>query len=152
MEAIVKRSFAGAVLIATTLILTACGESAATRQSVAQWLDATQIDLPKEFEQLSLTRLRHYDNQVIATVLAADADAFRALADTDAFDSVARAVCELPRIEVVWDAGHELYSSVESDSGSVLLTVQTKRFDCCVVDAMQSMSRAAAQNHCPYTD
>ena len=145
-----SKSLFAALIVATTSILSACGDATGTRQSVAEWLDTTQPVLPVEFEQVSLTGLRHYENQVIATVEPADADAFQALADTAAFESVSRAVCELPGVGVVWQADHELYTSVESGSGNTLLTVQTKPFDCCVIEAMKSMSRQEAQNHCPY--
>ncbi|MEM9334470.1 MAG: hypothetical protein AAGA33_06430, partial [Pseudomonadota bacterium] len=77
---------------------------------------------------------------------------FKGLSETVAFERITEAVCGLPGIELVWASDHEFYSSVQSRSPDTVLTVRTKSFDCCVVDAMTTQSRQDAQNACPYDD
>ncbi|MEM9403816.1 MAG: hypothetical protein AAGA44_15195 [Pseudomonadota bacterium] len=137
-------------LIIACLGLGACGGESGGRDAVSGWLSDAQATLPKAVDGFELTQLRHYENQVIAT-LTPEGTSFGDRAESDAFNDVTSAICSLPGLDIVWDNAHELYSSVESNSsGETLLTVQTKRFDCCVVDAMATMSRQDAQNSCPY--
>ncbi len=133
------------LLLSTTVGgLAGCGGAQSDRETVAAWIDARQADLPLTLDRVSLTELRHYENQVIATLTPGEAESIDALPDTQAFDLVSSAVCGLQDVDVVWNAEHVLYTSIESR------TIQTKRFDCCVIASMATMSREEAQNSCPY--
>ncbi len=138
-------------LAATGILLTACSSTAdGDRQAVEDWL--ATISLPRAAGEFQLTELQHYENQVIAAFHMTESNSLQALSDTDAFDKVSTAVCELPNIAVIWDAHHEFYTRVVSESGQDVLTVQTKQFDCCVIAAMVTRSRQDAINQCPYND
>ena len=133
------------LLLSTTVVgLAACEGAQSDRGAIAAWVDARQADLPLTLDRFEMTELRHYEDQVIVTLSAGTAQSIDSLSDAEAFDRVSAAVCALPDIDAVWNAEHELYTSVESR------TIQTKRFDCCVVASMATMSREEAQNSCPY--
>ncbi|MEM9404028.1 MAG: hypothetical protein AAGA44_16270 [Pseudomonadota bacterium] len=140
-----------AALAVTGVFLTACSSTADDdQQAVEDWL--ATISLPRATGEFQLAGLQHYENQVIAALQMPRSNPLQAESGTDAFDKVSAAVCELPNIAVIWDAQHEFYASVKTGTGEDVLTVQTKRFDCCVIAKMATRSRQDAINQCPYEE
>ncbi|MEO0345136.1 MAG: hypothetical protein AAF229_02665 [Pseudomonadota bacterium] len=137
-----------ALLLTVLLTIAAC--SGDSSKPVDAWVTARQSELPMTAGAFEWRELTVYENQVIATYVAADQDG--SLSDEQVFEQVAAAVCGVTDMDAVWQSRYEHYVSVTSSSGETLQTIRTKSFDCCVLEASARMSREEAQNSCPYEE
>ncbi|MEL6950640.1 MAG: hypothetical protein AAGM16_11065 [Pseudomonadota bacterium] len=136
------------VLLPALLAIAACSSDSSA--PLEAWVTARQSELPTTAGAFEWRELTVYENQVIATYVAADQDG--SLSDAQAFEQVTAAVCGVTDIDAVWQSRYEHYVSVTSSSGETLKTIRTKSFDCCVLEASARMSREEAQNSCPYEE
>ncbi|MEO0435348.1 MAG: hypothetical protein AAF098_00410 [Pseudomonadota bacterium] len=130
-------------------VLLGCTGSESGSQRVAQWVEEERQKIPDTHGSLSRTALELYENQVIETFSTANPTLDPE--DSEAvFAAVSTAVCQLEKVNTLWETGHEHYSTVNFSGGRPSMTIQTKAFDCCVLEKQQFMSKQEAQNACPY--
>ena len=127
-------------------MLLSCSQQTSTL-SVDEWLSARQSEIPKPIGVFQWNGVSRYENQIITELWSSDS---RVQNENKVFDLVTSAVCRIEDIDTLWQNEMEFYSSVKDEDDKLLHTVQTKSFDCCVLEKSSTMSVQNAQNSCDY--